>query len=415
MSAGVRRANGGAIVLNVDASSLAELRQQASINHLLADIADRAKEVAYVVLVEQGAAASAHGRLAEAAAGAPLADGAACLAAPGSTAATAGIVTRELMVAGVPVLEFTGPIDPAAPDGPSLRLGLSLEGLRSAERRSLVRLAMSLLAALGLGVLAIALVVLRQEHGVLREEHARAQEALRRRDRLAAMGELASTVAHEVRNPLNAIGMSVQRLRREFVDAGPAAGGDDGRAEQRELLDVLSSETQRINRIVQQFLEYVRPPQLVPRRVDVAALLANAAAAAQAFADTRGVRLDADVAGAGDAVVDPDQVTQAIGNLIRNAIEASPAGAAVTVRATRDRDVVRMTVEDRVPGIAPEHLTKIFDLYFTTKADGTGIGLAVTHRIVEAHGGTIDLDSAPGTGTTMTIALQIGIGEPHHG
>lgn len=402
MSAGVRRSKGGAIVLNVDASDIADLQQQASIDHVLDEISAGTNEIAYVILAD-GDARSAHGRLAQAA-----------MADPGPDARTApplavgqlpaGLSAYELDVQGVPVLEFTGSIGTSDTTGPVLRLGLSLEGLRGAERRSLTRLVVSLAAALGLGLLAMAFVGLRREHGVLRAQHALAQDALRRRDRLAAMGELASTVAHEVRNPLNAIGMSAQRLRREFVDvSGPLT--DTDRDERRELLDVLSAETRRIDRIVQQFLEFARPPRLVQVPVDLAALLRERIAAVAALASARSVDLKTDIAVADAVPLDADQFKQAIDNLLRNAVEASAPGTAVWLRASPDGAGHLVVVEDQGPGIAPEHLARVFDLYFTTKADGTGVGLAVTHQIVEAHGGSIEVDTEVGRGTRMIVRL----------
>ncbi len=400
LSAGVRRAGGGAIVLNVDASEVAELQQQASIDHLLADVAGSVSEVAYLILVDEENR-SVHG---------PLASEAIDRPEPPSSASDAeslvrnlpGLMAYELTVAGTPVLEFGGQVDLAREGSPYLRLGLSLDGLRTAERRSLTRLAVLLVTALGLGFLALAFVGLRREHGVLRVEHARAQEALRRRDRLAAMGELASTVAHEVRNPLNAIGMSVQRLRREFPSSG---GSAEDEQERRELLEVLGSETQRIDRIVQQFLEYARPPRLNIRPVDLAGLLKDAAIGVEGLALARSVAIDSVVPDGVEAAVDPDQMKAAVDNLLRNAVEVSPAGGVVSLRLQHDAAGLVITVTDRGPGIEPEHLPRIFDLYFTTKPDGTGVGLAVTHRIVDAHGGHIDVDSTPGGGTSMIVTL----------
>jgi signal transduction histidine kinase len=175
----------------------------------------------------------------------------------------------------------------------------------------------------------------------------------------------------------------------------------------QELLDVLSGETQRINRIVQQFLDYARPPRLNPRQASLRDMLADAAESLRARAAARRVSLDADLTGVGEALFDPDQLKQAIDNLLRNAIDASPEGGRVTLRAlgtTSGHDIV---VEDEGPGIPPEQLPKIFDLYFTTKADGTGVGLAVTHQIVDAHHGSIEVDSRPGTGTRMIVSIPL--------
>jgi signal transduction histidine kinase len=269
-----------------------------------------------------------------------------------------------------------------------------------------LRLLASLTAAGTLVALAFGLAGLRRRYGVLSEKHALAEAALRRRDRLAAMGELAATVAHEVRNPLNASSMTVQRLRREFLARVPE--GAPERVELEELLSVMSSETQRIDRIVQQFLEYARPPRLAPEPLDLAALVADVAARARPLAETRGVRLDADVAGAGSALADPAQLRQALDNLVRNAVEATPDGGRVTIAARRGPDGHAIVVKDTGAGIDPAELPRIFDLYFTTKPDGTGVGLAVTQQIVTAHGGTIEVDSAPGAGTAMTVRLPTG-------
>jgi signal transduction histidine kinase len=318
-----------------------------------------------------------------------------------------GLAAGEFTVGSTPVLEFTGPVDAVRDGSPTLRLGLTLEGLHRAERRTLTRLTLSLAAALALGVVMIAFAALRQRFGVLSEKHARAEEALRRRDRLAAMGELASTVAHEVRNPLNAIGMAAQRLRREFLNGAQAAPVRDD-AELKELLDVLAGETQRIDRIVQQFLDYARPPRLALRRADLRGMLEAAAEALRARAATRRIAIDTDVAATGDAVFDPDQLKQAVDNLLRNAIDASPDGGRVHLEARRDGTDHVIAVRDEGPGIPADILPRIFDLYFTTKADGTGVGLAVTHQIVEAHQGRIDVESSAGAGTRMSIRLPAG-------
>jgi signal transduction histidine kinase len=314
------------------------------------------------------------------------------------------LVEQEVHVGDRAVLQFSGPV--VFGDGleATLRLGLRLDGLRRTERRMVVRLVVSLAAALALSLLALGTVWLRQSYSVLSEKHALAEAALRRRDRLSAMGELASTVAHEIRNPLNAIVMSAQRLRREFLDVSPSTGTQDG-AELELLLGVVADESRRIDDIVQRFLEYARPPTLAPRATDLAAEVREIVEATRPMALSRGVTLDADVAGAAIAVIDPAQLRQAIDNLLRNAIEATQAGGQVAIVARSTGKGHSIEVRDTGAGIAPDDLPRIFDLYFTTKAHGTGVGLAVTHQIVGAHGGTIEVDSKPGAGTRMTIRL----------
>jgi signal transduction histidine kinase len=156
---------------------------------------------------------------------------------------------------------------------------------------------------------------------------------------------------------------------------------------------------------VQQFLEFARPPRLAPQATDLRALLSETAAGAAAMAAGRGITLEAHIERAGEGDVDADQLRQALDNLLRNAIEASPQGAVVGLSAERTPAGHRIVIEDHGPGIPAEHLPRIFDLYFTTKSDGTGIGLAVTHQVIEAHGGTLEVDTELGRGTRMIIQL----------
>jgi signal transduction histidine kinase len=407
IAAGVRRAKGGAILLNVDASAIEALQRQASLDSLIRDITASAAQIAYIAL-EGGGVRIARGEppteLPTDRTDAP----------PSGDGSVPVVAERELAVDGRPVLEFAGPVTLGSRGTGSLRLGLRLDDLQRAERRVLTRLVMSLAAALVLSLVALGTVWLRQAYTTLSEKHAHAEAALRRRDRLSAMGELASTVAHEVRNPLNAIAMSGQRLRSEFMDATATATEHD-RAEMEDLLGVVESETRRINDIVQQFLEFARPPKLAPREIDLAAGISGAVEAMRPLASSRGVALDADVTGAGQALVDPDRLRQAVDNLLHNALDATPSGGHVRIEARSSARGHAIEVRDTGAGIEPEALSRIFDLYFTTKPRGTGIGLAVTQQIVTAHGGTIEVDSKPGAGTRMTIRLPRAIREASGG
>jgi signal transduction histidine kinase len=385
VAAGVRRAGGGAIVVTVDATEIAALEKPASLDSLLEEITGGSPEIAYTVFEQ------ADGRIA-------FGD------VPPDAPASPG--ERSLAVNGRPVLEFASDVPLAGAEPARLRLGMRLDNVRRVEGRMLTRLVTTVAAAGVLVALAFGLAGLRRRYGVLSEKHARAEEALRRRDRLAAMGELASTVAHEVRNPLNAVGMTAQRLKREFLGATPVDAA--GRAELEELLSVMSSETQRIDRIVQQFLEYARPPRLALEAADVDTLVRDVGERARSLAGARGVAVEVEAPGSGTALVDPAQLRQALDNLVRNAVEATPEGGRVFLAVRREGGGHVIEVRDTGRGIEPDLLPRVFDLYFTTKADGTGVGLAVTQQIVTAHGGTIEVDSRPGAGTTMTVRLPAG-------
>jgi signal transduction histidine kinase len=396
LAAGVRRGNGGAIVISVDATEVLKLQQQSSLDRLLDDIVGSTADVAYLVF-EQGDIRRARGEVA-------------IEPDVNTTSGHDGRASseREVVVAGRPVLELTGPIELGGDSVAHVHLGMRLDGVRRAERRTLARLATSLTAAALLGPLAISLVWLYQRYGTLSVEHARAQEALRRRDRLAAMGELASTVAHEIRNPLNAIAMSAQRLRRECLEQADATSPAD-RDEALALVDVVQGEAQRINGKVQQFLEFARPPALAPRAVELSPWLATIADSIGPYATARQVAFTRERPANAEVVIDPEQLRQALDNLLRNAVEATPPGGTVSLAGRVTSRELFLEVRDTGSGIARDDLPRIFDLYFTTKRDGTGVGLAVTQQIVAAHGGRIDVDSSPGHGTLMRVVIPLSL------
>jgi signal transduction histidine kinase len=382
VAAGVKRPRGGAILVTVDATEIAALEKPASLESLLTEITSGSPAIAYTVFEHAGERIA----LGDAPADAP-----------------AAISERSLNVSGRPVLEFGDDVVLAEGETARLRLGMRLDNVQRVEQRMTLRLTASVAAASALVAFAFGLAGLNRKYGALSEKHARAEEALRRRDRLAAMGELASTVAHEVRNPLNAASMTAQRLRREFLSSVPESGPE--RAELEDLLSVMTSETQRIDRIVQQFLEYARPPRLAPESVDLCALVRDAGERASSLALSRGVRVEVKAPGSDTALVDPAQLREALDNLIRNAIDATPADGRVSLAVRRDSAGHAIEVRDSGRGIEPTELPKIFDLYYTTKPDGTGVGLAVTQQIVTGHGGTIEVDSKPSGGTLMTVRL----------
>lgn len=220
VAAGVRRATGGAIVLNAANRTARDLDQVYSLDALMSQIAASTPALAYVVLQDERGRV-AHGPLADAATDQPDAP------ANGEISTSVG---------GVPVLERRGAIALDENRPANLRIGMRLDEIKRAERRSLIRITAGFSAVGALTALGMAFGSLRSRYGELSQRHARAQDALRRRDRLAAMGEMASTVGHEIRNPLNAIAMSAQRLSREYpLSTLP----EDSRADAEELVDVI--------------------------------------------------------------------------------------------------------------------------------------------------------------------------------
>ena len=386
LAVGARRTNGGAVLISVDATDVAALERQASLDTLLGDVIASTPDVAYVIL-DHGDTRSVQG--------ATLSD---ALVNEGLDVSDPSVREHRHDLDGRPILELGGPVPFGDNASARLRIGMRLDGLDEIARRTLLRSVLSLAAAIAVGALALGLVWLQRDYGALAEAHARAREALQRRDRLAAMGELSSTVAHEIRNPLNAIAMSAQRLRSEYRDT---LGADE---DATALLDVIRGESQRLDLKIRQFLEYARPPRLMARDVDLAAWLTAAVQTQRARAESHDVSLMPVVVTEAIVSMDADQMQQVIDNLVRNAIDAAPPGGHVWVRASIVGNDVVVDVQDDGPGIPDEVKSRIFDLYFTTKRDGTGVGLAVAHQVVTAHGGRIEVsDREPGPGAVMTV------------
>ncbi len=224
------------------------------------------------------------------------------------------------------------------------------------------------------------------------------EEAMRRSDRLAAVGKLAAGLAHEIRNPLASMCGSIELL-------GNASGLN---AKDRRLMQIVLREGERLEALVRDFLSFARPTQPQLGRLDVGRLLEETLAVVAPEAKAGGFTLSAEVEPGVLARADASQLKQVVWNLISNAKEACERGGAVRVRLRREGDCAVLEVEDSGAGIAAEDLARIFDPFFTTKERGTGLGLAIVHRIVEAHAGRIEVNSAPGKGSVFRIELPTG-------
>jgi hypothetical protein len=220
-------------------------------------------------------------------------------------------------------------------------------------------------------------------------------------DRLSAISRLTSGVAHEVKNPLNAILMHVELAKLKL------AHGDYDVAPQ---MDVLTSEILRLDRVVKTFLDFTRPVQLNLTDVPLADFVIELADLARPQAAA--TNIDVSVEAEGEPVsitVDPDLFKQAVLNIVVNAIEAMPQGGHLRFRAGVRGDQAEIRVSDTGPGIPAEVRDKIYNLYFTTKPTGSGIGLSMTFRIVQLHDGTIDFESELGKGTTFSLRLPVAV------
>ena len=235
------------------------------------------------------------------------------------------------------------------------------------------------------------------------------EERERLRDRLAAVGEMAAVIAHEVKNPLAGIEVMAGLLRRKIPDAPDA---------QMVLTDIIS-EAKMANAIVQEVLDFVRPIRLQVEHTAVT----DAVQGAIQLAESKGKRgqVEVNVAisdGLPQINADQHQITQVFTNLLMNAYEAMGGRGHVTISAEMirfedggdGRDAVHVEFADNGPGIPPDVADKVFDPFFTTKAQGSGLGLAIVRKIVDAHDGRIDLRTTPGQGTTIRVTLPVTAG-----
>ena len=231
-------------------------------------------------------------------------------------------------------------------------------------------------------------------------ERAQAVSALEDAHRLAALGQFAAAIAHDIRTPLTSISLNVQILRRKLQ-----LPDDD-----REHLDIALEELARLDKSVAEILDFAKPVKLARQPIDVGELIETTAHTLGPVLSEKGVALRCEPRLELPAVqVDPQRLRQVLVNLVGNAAEASQPGAAVTVRARPATDTARIAIEieDRGRGIPADDLPRIFEPFFTTRADGTGLGLAICRKVVRAHGGEIQVRSVVGEGSTFTVLLPV--------
>jgi two-component system sensor histidine kinase PilS (NtrC family) len=237
------------------------------------------------------------------------------------------------------------------------------------------------------------------------------QMDLRAKERLAGIGQLAASLAHELRNPLAAISGSVEMLAVVAPDAQQSEGRPE--SEQERLRAIVLREIDRLNELVADFLIFARPPPPSRLPIDLVGLVRELCAVACQDEICAGHRIEQQLPQQLLAVVDAAQIRQVLWNLLRNAMEASPQQAAVNVAVgtteCEQRPWAWVEIRDRGPGIAPTVQQRLFEPFCTTKANGSGLGLAVVHSIVEGHGGKIELrsPSALGAGTCARVLLPL--------
>ncbi|MFQ5669342.1 MAG: nitrogen regulation protein NR(II) [Acidobacteriota bacterium] len=287
----------------------------------------------------------------------------------------------------------------------SVKVSLSPEELQreiNALRRDLI-----LKILTGAGVSLILIVVAYIFVVKLFNKTRRLETETRMADRLAYVGTLAAGLAHEIRNPLSAMKLNLQMMEAGWQSGGVAE-------HEKEVLDLLREtrvEVDRLGSLVTSFLSYARPARLERKPVDLNRIVRDTLHFLRADAEKRKVRTEMSLSpGLPPVSLDEKQVRQAIMNIVRNAMAALESNGGGTVRVTTSRNgsgMLNLAIEDDGPGIPGERLARIFQVFYSSRPGGTGLGLPIAQRVVEGHGGRIEVESAEGSGTRFTLMFPL--------
>lgn len=235
----------------------------------------------------------------------------------------------------------------------------------------------------------------------LREERA-LEEKLREVEHLSGIAQLARGVAHEIRNPLNFISLSIDHLKEKYR---PVETSEKEKFES--LITSIKHEIQRLNRLVGDFLDYGKALRLTLQEVDIGSLIDDVITLVRAKAERDDIKIHLQFGEVPKLNLDPELIKSCIFNVILNAFQAMPAGGDLAVGTKASDSTAFIIIEDTGIGVSRENLPKLFDPFFSTKSTGLGLGLAMTKRVSEEHGGKVDFQSIEGKGSTVIISLPI--------
>ncbi len=312
-----------------------------------------------------------------------------------------GFAHRKISLRGKDILEIIGPVILEGQNAGTARIGLERDRMDEILQENRNNMFISMTAIMLVGILSIWFLFYNQNRHLKRIEEM--SKRLQQSERLSSLGKLAAGVAHEIRNPLNAISMASQRLQREYRPLMDAAKGEEFQG----LTGVIRDEVRRLNGIIEEFLNFSRRDRLELKEHPVEDILQKLVSLIEEEARGRGILLRRQWNSSRSLVpMDIDKLQQAFLNLIKNGMESITHDGFLTIGVERrDRSTVVVRIADTGSGLSPEAIDRIFSPEYTTKEKGLGLGLPISHEIIRAHGGEIRVISEVGQGSTFEVSL----------
>jgi signal transduction histidine kinase len=395
-----RDSRGGMIIVAVDAAELLRVRQRLGAGSVIEDIGN-SPGVEYAGIINNGLILAASKKLV----GKSLDNWSETM---DSTANEIKTRIRKISDnSNSDIYEAIGPFTVAGQWRGNILIGINTEYLNSLDNKLQRDIFWRSLLLLIVAITAIGGIWLRQNYRIISDQYNEILHDVQRLERdkainsrQIAMGELASGVAHEIRNPLNAIRVIIQRLQREFIP-------QNDKAEYAQLTDMIRKETDRINGTIEQFLGFAKPPVLHKETANLNDCLKDIVALVEPRVKSKHCSLKTEYGSLPLMKFDHELCRQAFLNLLDNALAAVGDDGIISVKTFQENDAIIVEIADNGPGVPDHDKQRVFDLYYTTKSGGTGLGLPTVLRIVREHGGRIDLLDSPLGGALFRMEFPL--------
>jgi len=390
-----RKDGSGSIIIALDARRLRYWSTKIAVNKVINEVGWK-EELAYLELVDR------YGKKLGQAGEIPQRNRDANIITQDILAEKISIYSQKILFADKPFLDILAPVRLDKEIAGYARLGLKWERADGIINETRNRMIISTILIVLIGIVSITTLYLNQRRHMARMEEMK--HRLRRAERLSSMGQLAAGVAHEIRNPLNAISMASQRLMREYAPHDEEKGKEFSR-----ITEIIRDEIRRLNGIIEEFVIFFRIRKLELKNRSLEDVLENIVALIGEEAKARGVSLETLWSGINIMVsMDEDKLKQAFYNILKNAMESISERGTITLSVQpSESDSVAVRISDTGSGLTPEQVEHIFDPEYTTKEKGLGLGLTLSHEIIRGHRGEIRVQSKVGSGTTFEIILPV--------